>query len=265
MTDRPILFSGPMVRALLDGRKTQTRRIVKLDVPADAHEVFFWSGEALRRAGWTNVSEPGLWARRNGLDGYIRHVGRCPYGVPGDRLWVKETWADVNLEGGPGIAYRANGDVRDLMEDETFLDERGAFDYDDPRLRFGQKGLRFCVWSSDLVAGVEGSWRSSIHMPRWASRLTLAITDVRVERLQDISEVGAIAEGAQEFPCEGPFRGPAATYWSHCGRNPGEQLPVAGVTPEAAFRLLWEHINGPDSWTANPWVWAVTFEVERPS
>ncbi len=202
MTDRPILFSGPMVRALLDGRKRQTRRIVKLDVPVDSHEVFFWSGEALRRAGWTNVSEPGLWARRNGRDGYIQHVGRCPYGVPGDRLWVKET----HLGGSPGVAnviYRADGEV---------------------------PGVR---------------WRPSIHMPRRASRLTLVLTDIRVERLQDISEADAEAEGVQD-PSLVPILG---AFWSS----------------RDGYARLWNHINGKGSWEANPWVWAVTFEVERSS
>jgi hypothetical protein len=230
MTERPILFSGPMVRALLDGRKTQTRRVVK-------PQPFKIDGEW-----WID-------ARKNEacrLDDYVAHRIGCPPYHVGDRLWVKETWADVNLEGGPGIAYRANGAVRDLMEDETFLDERGAFDYDDRRLRFGQNGLRFCVWSSDLVSGVEGSWRSSIHMPRWAARLTLAITDVRVERLQDISEADAKAEGVEQERI-GTARNPS---W---------------LTFKSSFAQLWDHINGNGTWGENPWVWAVTFEVERAS
>lgn len=253
MKERPILFSGPMVRALLAGRKTQTRRVMKPQPPTE--QQFRGSTFGLDRA----VADGVKMYSQNDYDrlpkhptdfeltgsvGVARNAGfprryRCPYGGPGDRLWVKETWSDVNLMGGPGIAYRANGDVRDLMEDESFLDGRGAFDYDDPRLNFGQKGLRFCVWSSDLIDGLEGSWRPSIHMPRWASRLTLEVTDVRVERLQAISEADAEAEGVQE-PSLVPLLG---AFWSS----------------RDSYARLWEHINGKGSWAANPWVWAVTF------
>lgn len=249
MTERPILFSAPMVRALLAGRKTQTRRVVKLPK----------KGEYVRpdMGGWTACTIGGDGSReRQGREGpaqacvWNQTTGTtvaCPYGVPGDRLWVKETWADVNLMGGPGIAYRANGDVYDLMKEEDFLDERGAFNYDHPLLSFGQKGLRFCVWSSDLIGGVEGSWRSPLHMPRWASRLTLRISEIRAERLQDISDIDAVEEGVEQV---------------------GGQWGVAGIptkpkaTPEGAYRELWEHINGPGSWAANPWVWVVSFQVE---
>lgn len=203
MTERPILFSGPMVRALLDGRKTQTRRIVKLDVPADADEVFFWSGEELRRKGWRNVSEPGLWARRNGRDGYISFIGRCPYGVPGDQLWVRETWCRADTPS--GFAYCA--------DTPAGSDQRGM------------------------------GWRPSIHMPRIASRLTLEIADVRVERLQAISEADAEAEGVQD-PSLVPILG---AFWSS----------------RDGYARLWEHINGKGSWAANPWVWAVSFRARQ--
>lgn len=244
MRERPILFSAPMVRALLAGRKTQTRRVVKTAAPPLAVD-----------AGCLFTPRPtsnGLWYWLDSRDlleaSILGESFRCPYGMPGDRLWVKETWADVNLEGGPGIAYRANGDVHDLMEDETFLDERGAFDYDDARLNFGKAGLRFCVWSADLVSGVEGSWRSSIHMPRWASRLTLAITDVRVERLQEISATDAHAEGCDPVHMQpGGPQGDPSDGWL-CYR--------------AGFESLWASINGADSWAGNPWVWVVTFEVQ---
>lgn len=223
MTDRPILFSGPMVRALLAGRKTQTRRVVKLDVPVDADEVFFWSGEELRRKGWRNVSEPGLWARKNGRDGYIEFIGRCPYGVPGDRLWVKETWAlherftDVARVVYAGSQGQSWSEMHRDVPAETAI------------TRYAPKPFQ------------EG-FRPSIHMPRWASRLTLEITEVRVERLQEISEGDAVAEGTQE-PSLVPLIG---ACWSE----------------RDAYAKLWEKINGPGSWDANPWAWAVTFEVE---
>lgn len=219
MKERPILFSGPMVRALLAGRKTQTRRVVKLNVPADADEVFFWSGEDLRRKGWRNVSEPGLWARKNGRDGYIEFIGRCPYGVPGDRLWVREAFAYIGdcRHSDPGAAaLAANGFYR---ADET-------------------------VDCGDITR-----WRPSIHMPRRLSRITLEITEVRVERLQDISEADALAEGIEqrgiEFGVPGLWRRPEGPH-----------------SAAAAYADLWETINGSDSWAANPWVWAVSFRVE---
>lgn len=248
MTERPILFSGPMVCAALGDRKSQTRRVVKLEVPADADEVFFWSGEDLRRQGHRNVAEAGLWARKHGRDGYLRFVGKCPYGVPGDQLWVKETWSDVNLEGGPGIAYRADGEVRDLMEDETFLDRRGAFNYGDPRLKWGKRGLSFDMWSSDLLAGVEGhGWKSSLHLPRWAARLVLDVVSVRVERLQTVSDVDAEAEGIRD-----PSLGD--TVWAGFMGVPRATCPA-----KTAFAILWMGINGAASWDANPWVWVVEF------
>lgn len=234
MRERPILFNGPMVRALLDGRKTQTRRVVKLAPPADADEVFFWSGEDLRRAGWPNVSEPGMWARRNGRDGYIQHIGRCPYGVPGDRLWVRETHLIYDAHG----QHRADGErwgpwgglPTRLSEDRTKIAYfREGFDRCDP-----------------------GHWRPSIHMPRWASRLTLEITEVRVERLQDISAADAEAEGVRE-PSIGPIH-----VFSQGGSG---ALDPEKADPLLLWQILWRFINGEDSWAANPWVWAITFRV----
>lgn len=227
MKERPILFSGPMVRALLDGRKTQTRRVMKLVPPADAHEVFFWSGEDLRRAGWSNVSEPGLWARRNGRDGYVQHVGRCPYGTPGDRLWVREAW-------------RADGQVDAERPADLSRGEPVLYEADQSVRTFG------CS-----MIGV-GKLRPGIHMPRWASRLTLEITDVRVERLQDISEADAEAEGVRE-----PSIGPIHLY----SPNGSGEIDRAKAPALFLWEMLWKSINGSDSWDANPWVWALTFRV----
>lgn len=173
MKERPILFSAPMVRALLDGRKTQTRRVVKPQPTATREEAIRTYGK-----GGTFILEAGFFGVR------------CPYGQLGDRLWVRETWGAC--AGSP--VYRAD-------DNATCPDG--------------------------------GRWKPSIHMPRWASRITLEVTGVRVERLQDISEEDAIAEGVPEQ------RGDP---W--------------------AFQCLWDSINGARercSWAANPWVWAITF------
>ncbi|MDM3055333.1 hypothetical protein OGV95_09445 [Citrobacter sp. Cf236] len=216
MKERGMIFNGEMVRAILDGRKTQTRRIIS-NVGAD------------------NCIP--LQKRTKTKDGIYTHVmdaniyGLCPFGKVGDRLWVRETWSDVNLEGAPAVAYRADDEVYDLMEDESLLDEDGAFNYQDPRV----SKYQFAAWYSDLISGVEGNWRPSIHMPRWASRILLEITDVRVERLNAITESDASAEGITDTGF-------------------GDLL-VDG------YRYLWKSIYGDDSWQANPWVWVIEFKV----
>lgn len=215
MKERGMIFNGEMVRAILDGRKTQTRRIIS-NVGAD------------------NCIP--LQKRTKTKDGIYTHVmdanihWLCPFGKVGDRLWVRETWSDVNLEGAPAVAYRADDEVYDLMEDESLLDEDGAFNYQDPRV----SKYQFAAWYSDLISGVEGNWRPSIHMPRWASRILLEITDVRVERLNAITESDASAEGITDTGF-------------------GDLL-VDG------YRYLWKSIYGDDSWQANPWVWVIEFK-----
>ncbi len=215
-----MIFNGEMVRAILDGRKTQTRRVI---------------------ANVGNDNCLPLQKRTKTKDGIYTHVidapiyGLCPFGKIGDRIWVRETWSDVNLDGAPAVAYRADDEVYDLMEDKSLLDEDGAFNYQDPRVRKYQ----FAAWHSDLISGIEGDWRPSIHMPRWASRLTLEITCVRVERLRDLSEDDAKSEGITP--------------------------PSGGVLPGWEYRInfrdLWMSIYGADNWEANPWVWVIEFKV----
>lgn len=197
---RPILFSGPMVRALLAGTKTQTRRGVK-GVPLD------WLDEA----GFTPEF---VAAPDNGL---------CPYGGPGDQLWVKETWRPRSSiqPWDLDVRYEADGAERTIKDGEF-----GDGDWKMPK------------------AAARGNV-SPLFMPRFASRLTLQITNVRVERLQDISEADAEAEGTQE-PSLVPLIG---AFWSS----------------RDGYAKLWEHINGKGSWAANPWVWAVSFEVHQQS
>ncbi|HEH6433212.1 TPA: hypothetical protein SHT56_002150 [Pseudomonas aeruginosa] len=230
MKERPILFTGPMVRALLEGRKTATRRIAK----------------PVKHPDLGNIYAPGALV----LEREPQHVidRACPYGQPGDRLWVRETWTDVNLFGAPALAYRADEDIRDLMEEPGFLDDRGAFNYDDPRV----KPYPFACWSADLD---QARWRPSIHMPRWASRILLEITAVRVERLQDISDDQAEAEGVER-----PENITNVDVWDGAER----ELFNAMNQPRARFRRLWSDINGSESWDSNPWVWVVEFKRVTP-
>lgn len=216
MRERPILFSGAMVRAILEGRKTVTRRVAK----------------PVKHPDLGNIYAAGALVLENEPQHVIDRA--CPYGQPGDRLWVRETWAGVNMCGAPALAYRADEDVRDLMQGSQFLDDDGAFNYQDERW----KKYLFCDWYADLHLV---RWRPSIHMPRWACRILLEITAVRVERLQDITEQQALAEGvascAQDLDPDGN------------GYSPGE-----------LFSILWSSIYGTDSWNANPWVWVVEFK-----
>ncbi|AOX32961.1 hypothetical protein IPC1241_19175 [Pseudomonas aeruginosa] len=205
--ERPILFSGPMVRAILEGRKTVTRRVVKpqpdfLGSMVDPNTPF-------------KTLDAGLHARIT-----------CPYGEPGDRLWVREAWAadaqvdaiaPSDLSQGEPIWYPADLSVR-------------------------QTG---CSMIS------KGRVRPSIHMPRWACRILLEITAVRVERLQDISEEQALAEGVRGEPCD------------HA-RQACADIGCWGDTAKGAFGFLWESLNGEGSWAANPWVWVVEFKRVTP-
>ena len=169
MKERPILFSAPMVRAILAGTKTQTRRVLKLQPPAGAEHHSL-----------ADVGHP--WHDIYGHDGPAVHRVRCPYGQPGDRLWVRETWR-----------HTASGleESRAITEDIT---SGIAVDWRATYIERCMKELGFSREEAEMADNFE-TWLPSIHMPRWASRITLEITGVRVERLQDISEADAISEG----------------------------------------------------------------------
>lgn len=204
MKERPILFSAPMVRAILDGQKTQTRRAVRKQFAQDAvpAEVPATSPE-----GWQISGHSGLWWDDAGA--CIDDAIRCPYGQPGDRLWVRETWARDSEDG--ALFYRADVGSGNEADD----------------------------WQRNIDDGANGyRWRPSIHMPRDVSRITLEVTGVRVERLQEISGADAVAEGVRS------------------------RLPDNGIAV-AEYRDLWEAINGAESWSANPWVWVIEFEVVK--
>jgi hypothetical protein len=214
VTDRPILFSAPMVRAILAGTKTQTRRLVK-PLTAD---------------------------RLTHCPGFLESLEGVPlsqYGQPGDRLWMRETWryADWTEEGEPHIEYAADG-TRTLIED--FPEEWAG------RLMDTWVALSDPINFDIDQRAADRRWRPSIHMPRWASRITLNITDVRVERLHGISQADAMAEGIA----------PEGDEWRDY-MMPSTQICL---TPRGSFETLWSSINGAESWEANPWVWVVEFE-----
>lgn len=220
MTDRPILFSAPMVRALLDGRKTQTRRV--LTPQPEEHP-----GMNCRRLHFFN-KKGDLVADASPDEGGAAHLF-TRFAV-GDRLWVKETHVCVG-EAGRWEIYRASG-----YEAEC---DRHGFDKPYPP-------------ESEI------KWKPSIFMPRRLSRLTLTVTDVRVEQLQDCSEADAIAEGVHlhRLAPDDPY---ADTYTVDM---PDGSRPVA-THAYPIYKLLWNAINGPGAWEANPWVVAVTFDVRK--
>lgn len=203
--ERPILFSSEMVRAILDGRKTQTRRIVK------------------QRGGWPVVavhehrepftdSPPGDVFYSLDCDNksgriFVEQNVRCPHGAPGDQLWVRESL----VKGSAGLVSWKACPWSGPRRDGEFVD---------------------WPWSRDTL--------TSIHMPRWASRLTLEVESVRVERVQDISEADAKAEGVR--PENAAINGMDGAY-------------------QNAFVDAWVAINGEEGWQSNPWVWAITFRV----
>jgi hypothetical protein len=221
--ERPILFSGPMVRAILDGRKTQTRRVVKLphQNPLGCWEATVLGGEDAGRtaAGEVIPSQGVIWHTRTG------DCIACPYGQPSERIWVREAWQAWS---------EYDGTSPTSLPDEMLR-----------RVNYLADGL---VWDSRR--------RASNHMPRPASRLTLEIIDVRVQRLQSISAADCFAEGVRAIP------------WDQCAAFvPGTDIEATGGSADAryreCFRRLWDSdsLNAAhaDGWDASPWVWAITF------
>lgn len=217
MAERPILFSGEMVRAILAGRKTQTRRVVKSQPPEGVGRIFVdrFAPLVVDRYG---LESPGP-EHFGAYDDSGEWGQRSPYGQPGDTLWVRETWTPLDSDSCIPIHIRTPF----LVPSETEVAYRA--DHLDPS---GDAGPL--------------EWRPSIHMPRWASRITLRVTDVRVERVQDITPQDIEAEGVSL------------------------SAPQAPGFPdyELNWRTLWDAINGKRegcAWADNPWVWAVSFEV----
>ena len=205
MAERPILFSGPMVRAILDGSKTQTRRVVKL--PTDHTD---WGiGLCFRGACQFNNGP----SRHRSPESFSLD---CPFGFPGDRLWVRETWGQMIRDG--KIVYRAN-------YPENTNSSRHVF------------------------SSSNRGWRPSIHMPKKLARVWLEVVDVRVERLQEISEADAIAEASPPaWKCGHPdciYEGEQGMHWG----------------PRVGFAKLWDSLNAKRApWDSNPWVWVIDFK-----
>ncbi|MHA0515569.1 morphogenetic protein [Citrobacter portucalensis] len=212
MTERGMIFNSEMVRAILDGHKTQTRRPIKFPFK-DRNLGCELSGNEL--AGELSAGN------------YLN----SPFGKPGDRIWLRETF---------------QGPLFDFDQMDAYCKDSTPFEKS-----------QFCVYKADGKPAPEFfdaddnlhyCWRPSIHMPRWASRITLEITDARVERLNAISEEDARAEGIIDGGC----------------LNCGEPEPCACANPEPdatdAFACLWQSIYGQENWNANPWVWVIEFE-----
>lgn len=217
MKERPIIFSAPMVLAILAGAKTQTRRLLRPQ-PEDRCPLIKEWGAAFRNyapheAALGNVKmADGSWGRV-----------QCPYGRPGDRLWVRENFYQ---DGQWSLRLGCEPD-----------DPRGGFWSATSRVIYAADGTPL----PDPIPGNQWRSRPSIHMPRWASRITLEITDVRLEQVQDISGMDAKREGVS-VPAHIPEDGADLDY------------------ARRGFRRLWEEIHGEGSWDANPWVWVIEFK-----
>lgn len=235
MREYPILFSAPMVRALLDGSKTQTRRVVKLPVIDKAFGCEIAGCE---------------------INGELENGQLIsPFGKVGDQLWVRETFTGNKNNFGyradavcGGMGYDGNGQKM-FIKHGYILDETCKQTYTDNFVEgFNTYGLGY----------FSGKWKPSIHMPRWASRIQLEITNIRVERLNDCSEADAIAEGIERV-------GGAASVspWRNYRIGESGEMSLHCSAPTRSYMTLWESINGAGSWESNPWVWVVEFEVQK--
>ncbi|WP_332102292.1 hypothetical protein [Klebsiella variicola] len=225
MKERGMIFNAEMVRALLSGRKTQTRRIMKVQPESNQLGLLLITDS-------TKHSDIGKyhWAESNATGNHVRSkLFSCPFGAVGDRIWVRETWSSdfANYYPNDRVWYAADNNRQ--LDIEVVDGVRG-------------------IYSPESDVHVPFRWQPSIHMPRWASRILLEITDVRVERLNAISEEDARAEGIIDGGC----------------LNCGEPEPCGCANPEPdatdAFAYLWQSIYGQENWNANPWVWVIEFK-----
>lgn len=242
--EHPMLFSGPMVRAILDRRKTQTRRVIKPQPDPDtALDIGMFCPSIVLRDGTLEAGEKVFGVHSRDGD----YGAKCPWRV-GDRIWVRETWASDTKH---VVAYKAGAECgawfgngaggRIWMHHGYVLEspDYRLIPSEKPRKTFG-------------LGHYGGKWRPSIHMPRWASRITLEVTGVRVERLRDISEEDAKAEGVE------PYRCPQADALMNAVGSKMQPIPYT-----SGFANLWNSIAKPgETWDANPWVWVIEFRLE---
>ena len=221
MKERPILFNGPMVRAILEGRKWNTRRAIKPQPTSD------FTGSLILSLGYP-ASNHWTWAGFGDPEDPVYY--KCPYGKPGDKLWVRETMVESSIgsdyphyagyKAGFPKGYNDKYDLRFYPKAIVYNDNNEMVEW-------------WALWQHRDKSKNPPRTKSSIHMPRWASRITLDITDIRVERLQEISEEDAQAEGLK--------------------------LLQGGIVSE--FAVLWDSINGKKyPWSSNPWVWVIEFK-----
>ncbi|ELI7109652.1 hypothetical protein RRT02_001898 [Salmonella enterica] len=217
MKERGMIFNAEMVRAILDGRKTQTRRVMKpqpepCPAPRGGH---WWPSNVFKTM--LHVEEE----MQNGKGGWGGLVGDvCPFGDVGDRIWVRETWAEAGASAPDLKLYRANYPAHVPTHYEN------------------------------VPPAEDVRWTPSIHMPRWASRITLEITDVRVERLHSISERDALREGLFQLPASGRY----------CLQPGMQYFGMASYSAKEVYSWLWASIYGEESWAANPWVWVIEYK-----
>ncbi|EOV2101880.1 hypothetical protein [Klebsiella pneumoniae] len=235
MKERGMIFNGEMVRAILDGRKTQTRRIMAPQPADDIERGIFPNPEAI---GWKS-------SLRHKHGSTTAHF--CPYGKPGDRIWVRETWGVVSHE------LDEDGRIQPWTPDRpaTAIHEMPFGNgYYSGHAIYAADG-DFTWGDDDGYEDGRSCWKPSIHMPKAASRILLEITDVRVERLNAISEEDAEAEGIDM----------EALYDSQdCYDCIADHNMTGRPTVTGAFKYLWESIYGEESWKANPWVWVIEFK-----
>lgn len=220
MNTHPILFSPPMVQSLLNGRKTMTRRLNGLEeINKNPNDwQFEWADYCLKKP-WRFTQKSSINVKSVADRSFYQAECKCPYGKTGDILWVRETWKVPNPNGKPNYQYKADWDKYNT--------------------------------------GVTFKWKPSIFMPKAACRIFLKITDIRVARLQDISNIDAINEGIEITHDYGDG------FYSYKNYNSKETSDWE--VPSLSFMTLWQSINGEDSWNSNPWVWVISFEhTEKP-
>ena len=235
MKERGMIFNAEMVRAILDGWKTQTRREVKLNLDIACLATTYDWAASLAANHYQGLTEEQIQQKAESLRGVIHPVilgnGQmvsiiCPHGKPGDRIWVRETFCpvdDTQYGGEKWVDYRAT-----------------------PKFEASHPAGWDCT-PNDAEAL---KWRPSIHMPRWASRILLEITNVGVQRLQDISSGDAVREGICQLPASGRY----------C-ISPGDQyFGGASHSAKEVYSWLWSSIYGEESWKANGWVWVISFK-----